>query len=109
MAVQGRGLGFIDIPTLIALVDSGVAYYTKSEEYGQTKEYGKKSRGLQQISHQAELANKAKELALREKGLTTTGRTAILEDMGVKKVVGIGSVSVIGLVALALILIYINK
>ena len=43
---------------------------------------------------------------MSEKVLTTTGRTAILEDMKIKKVVGLGTVSLVLLIALAFILVY---
>ena len=97
-------LGFVDI--IISVVDAVVSHTIKYLEYEAVKKHGKRQIGLQQVSHQDELANKARELALSVKVLQTTGRTAILEDMQIKKVVGLGTVSVVLLVALALGLIY---
>ena len=97
-------LGMIDVVT--AIIDSVVSKTTLMLKYDAVKKHGKKQIGLQQISHQGELANKAKELALSEQILTTKGRTAILEDTQIKKVVGLGTVSLVLIIALAFVLVY---
>ena len=61
---------------------------------------------MEQEAQQAELANKAKEVALKGELLATKRKVSIIEELGLKKVVGLGGVTLVGLTALALVLYY---
>ena len=106
------GLGFIGIPVSLEgaifslVVEVPATVYTTKKELGQVKKHGRTMSQIESDFQQKELARKALALALKGKLLKTKYRISILEELGMKKVFGLGGVVAVGLVALSLFLLY---